>query len=123
MVLDALGPLADRDWTSPAGVLEWTCHQTASHVASDLVRYAVQLAGRTDDAYLRFTVVVPDDEPPAELLRLMSGCGLLLAAAVDCSPADARAWHWGPTDASGFAAVAIGELLVHAYDIAHGLGD
>jgi hypothetical protein len=121
-VLDALEPLADRGWTAPAGDLAWTCHQTAAHIASDLIAYAAQLAGRTDDAYLGFDVTVSDDEPPAELLRIIHGCGLVLAAVVDGAPVDARAWHWGPTDGSGFAAMGIGELLVHTYDITRGLG-
>jgi hypothetical protein len=122
VVVGTLEPLADRGWDTPAGDLEWTCRQTAVHIASDLITYAAQLAGHTDDAYLRFAVTVSDDEPPAELLRILCGCGLVLAAVVDRSPADARAWHWGPTDASGFAAMGIGELLVHTYDITHGLG-
>jgi hypothetical protein len=120
-VLDALEPLTDRDWNARAGDLEWTCHQTAIHLASDLIRYAAQLAGATDEAYLRFGLAVSDQEPPAELLRILHGCGLALAAVVDRTPADATAWHWGPTDASGFAAMGMGELLVHAYDIAQGL--
>lgn len=120
--LDALEPLTDRSWNTRAGELEWTCHQTAAHIASDLLRYAAQLAGQTDDAYLRFEVTVSDDEPPAELLRIIHGCGHALAAVVDRSLADVRAWHWGQTDASGFAAMGIGELLVHTYDITHGLG-
>ncbi len=121
-VLDALEPLADRRWNTRAGDLEWTCHQTAVHIASDLIKYAAQLAGHTTDAYLRFAVTVSDDEPPVELLRILHGCGAVLAAVVDRSPTDARAWHWGPTDVSGFAAMGIGELLVHTYDISHGLG-
>jgi uncharacterized protein (TIGR03083 family) len=121
-VLDALGPLTARDWSTPAGDLVWTCHQTAVHIASNLVKYAAQLAGHTNDAYLRFAVTVPDDEPPAELLRIIHGGGAVLAAVVEASPPAARAWHWGPTDASGFAAMGIGELLVHTYDISHGLG-
>ncbi len=121
-VLDALEPLADRRWNTRAGDLEWTCHQTAIHVASDLIKCAAQLAGHIDDTYLRFAVMVSPDEPPEELLRIIHGCGRVLGSVVDSSPADARAWHWGPTDASGFAAMGIGELLVHTYDITRGLG-
>ena len=120
-VLDVLEPLAHRRWSSRAGDLEWTCHRTAIHVASDLMKYSAQLAGHTEDAYLRFAVTVSEDEPPEELLRIIKGCGRVLGSVVDTSPADARAWHWGPTDASGFAAMGIGELLVHTYDITRGL--
>ncbi|QYG95134.1 hypothetical protein HC251_23700 [Iamia sp. SCSIO 61187] len=121
-VVDALGPLADHGWDARAGGLEWTCRQTAAHIASDLLRYAAQLAGRTDDAYLRFAVTVADEAPPDELLRIIHGGGHVLAAVVDAAPTDARAWHWGPTDRSGFAAMGVGELLVHTYDITQGLG-
>ena len=51
----------------------------------------------------------------------MSSAAHLLVATVATAPADARAWHWGPTDRSGFAAMGVGELLVHTFDIASGL--
>jgi hypothetical protein len=121
-VLDALEPLVHRGWNTRAGNLERNCHLTAAHVASGLIKYAAQLVAHTHDAYLRFGATSSDDEPPAELLRIIRGCGLVLAAVIDRSPADARAWHWGPTDPSGFAAMGIGELLVYTYDITHGLG-
>ncbi len=90
-------------------------------MANDLARYAAQLAGRIDDAYLRFQLVVAPNEAPGEILRVLSSAAQLLAAAVETAPNDARAWHWGPTDRSGFAAMGIGELLVHTFDIASGL--
>lgn len=121
-VHDVLHGLADRDWDAPAGGLTWSCHQTARHIAGDLTKYATQLAGRVDDAYLRFAVTAAPDEPLEELLRLIDACGRLLGTVVDSAPPEARAWHWGPTDASGFAAMGIGELLVHTYDITSGLG-
>jgi hypothetical protein len=34
---------------------------------------------------------------------------------------DLRAWHWGPTDATGFAALGVDEVLVHTWDITRGL--
>jgi hypothetical protein len=64
---------------------------------------------------------VPPDEAPGEILRILSSAAQLLVAAVETAPNDARAWHWGTTDRSGFAAMGIGELLVHTDDIASGL--
>jgi hypothetical protein len=118
---DVLGRLVDRDWSVPAGGLEWTCAQTAVHAANCLAKYAAQLAGRVEGGYLKFRLVAAPDEAPAEILRMLGSAGRLLAAAVDGAPDDARAWHWGMTDRSGFAAMGIGELLVHTYDIAWGL--
>jgi hypothetical protein len=119
---DVLGPLVDRDWTVPAGDLEWTGAQTAIHAANCLAKYATQLAGRVEDAYLRFRLVADPHEAPGEILRILGSAARLLVAAVDTAPDDARAWHWGMTDRSGFAAMGTGELLVHTYDIASGLG-
>jgi uncharacterized protein (TIGR03083 family) len=121
VVLRLLRPEGGRDWSARAGELEWTCHQTAAHVAHVLAKYAAQLAGRVDETYLNFRLVIPYDAPPTEVLHVVGACGRLLTESVAAAGA-ARAWHWGPTDSTGFAAMGIGELLVHAYDIAHGLG-
>lgn len=121
-VTAALAQLASWDWSVPAGSLIWSCHQTAAHLANDVTKYAAQLAGRATGSYVRFTLTVPSEHPPTELVRTIDACGRLLATTIDATPADARAWHWGPTDRSGFAAMGIGELLVHAFDITSGLG-
>jgi hypothetical protein len=120
-VEDVLAPLTDSDWGVRAGDLEWTCAETAIHIAHDLLKYAVQLAGQTRDSYVRFRVTAPNDESPEELLRIIHGSGRVLGSVVDSAPAEARAWHYGPTDASGFAAMGIGEMLVHTFDITRGL--
>lgn len=122
VVLGLLRPQVGRDWSGRAGELEWSCRQTAAHVAHDLAKYAAQLAGCVEQSYLNFRLVIPDDAPPMELLRVVGACGRLLAESISAAPAEARAWHYGPTDATGFAAMGIGELLVHTHDIACGLG-
>jgi uncharacterized protein (TIGR03083 family) len=121
-VLDVLEPLTGRDWSVRAGDLEWSCAATASHIAHDLTKYAAMVAGRVDGSYLRFRVVVSPDEPPAEILRIVGATAQLLVAAVATAPDDARAWHHGAADRSGFAAMGIGELLVHTFDVTAGLG-
>jgi hypothetical protein len=40
-----LMPHAEADWHVQAGSLEWSCWETAAHVAHDLVAYAGQVAG------------------------------------------------------------------------------
>jgi hypothetical protein len=116
-----LGPYESADWQCRAGTLDWSCWKTAAHVAHDLLAYAGQLAAQADDAYLPFDLRVRDGAPPRDVLRIVAGCGRLLSDALATAQASTRAWHWGPTDPSGFAALGVNEMLVHTYDITQGL--
>ncbi|WP_432907470.1 maleylpyruvate isomerase N-terminal domain-containing protein [Micromonospora matsumotoense] len=116
-----LGPYTDRDWTAPAGDLDWSCWTTAAHIAHDLLGYATQLTGRPDTGYLPLDLRVRPDATPAQVLVVVAACGGLLAAAIDTVPTQTRAWHWGPCDPPGFAAMGIAEALLHTYDITRGL--
>lgn len=118
----ALAPHAGADWGVPAGDLDWSCAGTAAHIAHDLIAYATQLTGLPSDAYLPLDLVVHPSAGPAERLRVVSACAALLSAALRAAGPQARAWHWGPTDPSGFAALGVNEMMVHTYDIATGLG-
>lgn len=117
-----LTPYESADWRSRAGTLDWSCWTTAAHVAHDLLAYAGQLAARPDDAYLPFDLKVRDDASPRDLLRIVTASGLLLSNVLAASEPSARAWHWGPTDPSGFAALGVNETLMHTFDITAGLG-
>ena len=117
-----LTPHEAADWQCPAGTLDWSCWTTAAHVAHDLMAYAVQVAARPGDAYLPFDLVIRDDASPRDLLRVVAGCARLLSDALAAAGSTARAWHWGPTDPSGFAALGVIEILMHTYDITQGLG-
>lgn len=118
-----LGPEVGRDWRGvTAGSLTWSCWQTAAHVAHDLFAYAGQLAARPDDAYLPYDLLVRDTAGPPDVLRAVSACGALLSMALRAVSPDTRAWHWGPTDPTGFAALGVNETLVHTWDICQGLG-
>ncbi|MGI5481112.1 GNAT family N-acetyltransferase [Streptomyces lavendofoliae] len=122
----ALRAVADRDWSGPAAGLEWSCHETAVHMAGDFVGYAAQLTGRVTDTYVPLDVVAPPGTDPAGLVRVVEATGGLLSAAVRTTPAGVRAWHpCGATGADGFAAMGVVEALVHTHDIvrAHGLPD
>ncbi|GIF01905.1 maleylpyruvate isomerase N-terminal domain-containing protein [Paractinoplanes rishiriensis] len=116
-----LAPHVERDWDVPAGGLDWSCWQTAAHVAHDLAAYAGQFAARAGDAYLPYDLEVRAGTPPAQVLRVIEGCGRMLSDVVSAAPAGARAWHWGPTDAAGFAAMGVSETLVHTWDVTRGL--
>ena len=121
-MLRLLSPYESQDWQGPAGSLDWSCWTTAAHVAHDLLAYAAQVAARPGDAYLPFDLVIRADAPPRDVLQVVAACGRLLSSALSTAGPDARAWHWGPTDPGGFAALGVNETLLHTYDIAQGLG-
>ncbi|MET8976092.1 maleylpyruvate isomerase N-terminal domain-containing protein [Streptomyces sp. NPDC004539] len=116
-----LGPRTGDDWTVPAGPLDWTCRQTAAHIAHDLLAYAGQLAAQPADAYLPIDLHVRPTAPPAEVLQAVAACGGLLSSALVTADPTVRAWHWGPCDPSGFAAMGVAEILLHTHDITRGL--
>lgn len=115
-------PYESADWGRPAGTLDWSCWTTAAHVAHDLLAYAGQLAARPEDAYLPFDLRVRSGARPRDVLRVVQAAGRLLSGALAAAEPSARAWHWGPTDPTGFAALGVTEVLVHTYDITAGLG-
>jgi hypothetical protein len=116
-----LTPYESANWRCRAGTLQWSCWTTAAHVAHDLLAYAGQLAAQPDDAYLPFDLKVRDDASPGDLLRIVTAAGRLLSNTVAASQPTARAWHWGPTDPGGFAALGVTETLMHTFDITAGL--
>jgi hypothetical protein len=117
-----LTPHQELDWQTRAGSLEWSCWATTAHVAHDLLAYAGQVVGRATDGYLPVDLVMAPDASPRELLSVVTACGRLLTNAIDNASAGPVAWHWGMSDAAGFAAMGIAEALLHTYDITQGLG-
>ncbi|WP_202516200.1 GNAT family N-acetyltransferase [Streptomyces sp. SID161] len=115
----------DRDWTAvKAAGLEWSCHETAVHVADDLVAYAANLAGRAQNAYVPFELTLDTGTDNAGLLHVVETTGALLAAAVRTAPPGARAFHPYPfrsADRVGFAAMGVAEVLLHTHDMARAL--
>ncbi|BEL02823.1 hypothetical protein Q0Z83_010140 [Actinoplanes sichuanensis] len=132
-MLRLLIPFQDRDWTVRAGDLDWDCLTTAAHVAHDLTAYATQLAtdtlppglkaptARADGSYLPLDLTVRPDTSPRTVLQIVGSAARLLSLALRAAGPEARAWHWGPTDRSGFAALGVNETLAHTWDVAQGL--
>jgi uncharacterized protein (TIGR03083 family) len=117
----ALRPVVDMDWDAPAGDLEWSCRTTLGHMLAALLYYAVNLALRSTEP--RPSGQADPSLPVAELLDALEGRAALLATVCAAAPPDARGAHdWGLADASGFAALACDEMLVHTSDITAGLG-
>ncbi|MFI1096888.1 hypothetical protein [Streptomyces sp. NPDC020917] len=124
-------------WGGKAGSLEWSCWETAEHLADDLFAYAVQIGPRTPPltrdvpfVWRRTTpggpanVVFAERDAGAEgLVQVLDACGALLTAMVRTASPEVRAHHgFGVSDPEGFAAMGVVETLVHAHDLALGLG-
>ncbi|WP_203918356.1 maleylpyruvate isomerase N-terminal domain-containing protein [Rugosimonospora africana] len=122
-VVATLEPATDRDWSVPAGTLEWDCWHTGEHVADVLMSYTMQLVARPDGRYVRFATSGEKGASAAEVLEFVGATVRILATVVRTTPPDVRAWHpMGMADAEGFAAMGCVETLLHGEDIAEGLG-
>ncbi|WP_236145525.1 hypothetical protein [Verrucosispora sp. SN26_14.1] len=104
-----LAPHQSEDWRRPGRHARRELRGTAAHVAHDLLAYAGQLAARPDSAYLPADLVIRDDASLHDLLQTAAGAGWLLSSALAASDPSVRAWHWGPTDPSGFAALGVND--------------
>ncbi len=122
LVVQTLGAQGDADWSVDAGPLKWSCGATLAHVSDCVLWYALHLAGRTTASDRWDWADAPAGEVAA-VLSIVVPASELLASAVDMAPATSRGWHpFGMADPAGFAAMGCDELLVHASDIAAGLG-
>ena len=128
LVLEAWEAAADRDWSVPAGTLEWSCLDTADHTIDCVFSYALFLGSRKQDDYPNFGELHAN--PGAGATDMVEGlravCNML-SATIRCTPPDVRAVIWlRPEVATGspqdFASRGALELILHAYDTTTGLG-
>ncbi|MFG2824680.1 hypothetical protein ACGFX4_35280 [Kitasatospora sp. NPDC048365] len=125
------------DWGRPAGAVEWSCWETAEHLADDLFSYGAQLGPQSPPAVSHVPFVWQRHGPgkpanvifaereagPEGLVQVVESCGALHVAMVRTAAPSARAFHiFGTADAEGSAAMGLVELFVHAEDLARGLG-
>jgi uncharacterized protein (TIGR03083 family) len=119
----ALEPYSEADWTVPARDLEWTCRQTAVHLADDYFSYAAQVVAQPVEGYLPIEATVSPDAEVGGLLASIAMCAGLLSTVATAADPSSRAWHpMGTSDPYGWVAMGMVEGLVHTYDIAGGLG-
>jgi uncharacterized protein (TIGR03083 family) len=117
-----LGGTLDRDWTRPIPDMDWTVAQAVAHIGESLLWYATDLAAGPRELSAMDLHVRPETTP-ADLVAVLGSYATVLARVIDGAAPGARGWHpAGLADASGFAAMACDELLVHTDDAARGLG-
>ena len=115
-----LGAAVERDWTRRIPDMEWTVAQAVAHIAEGLLWYATDLAAGPRELTTMDMRVRPDGEA-AHLVATIGSFATVLARVLDGAGPQARGWHpYGLADASGFAAMACDELLVHTGDAARG---
>jgi uncharacterized protein (TIGR03083 family) len=128
LVLDSWTSAVDRDWSVPAGTLEWSCWKTAEHTVDCVFSYAFFLASRATTAYPPFDELrASPSATPADLVDGLRAATNLLSAAIATAPQGTRAiirQRPAPTTGSPieFAARGALELALHGHDIASGLG-
>ena len=120
---------ADRDWSVPAGMLEWSCTKTADHAVDCVFAPAFFLASRLTDRYPdagdNFTVGA--DATPAQLVEALRIASRVLAAVVaDADPSVRAVIFRRPTVVTApppdFLPRGALELILHSHDVCSGLG-
>lgn len=128
LVIELWESALDRDWTVPAGSLEWSCFTTADHTVDCVFSYALFLASRRQDMYPNFTELhaLPGATPSDLIFGLRAVCNMLSAVVRNTEP-EARAIIWQRAEAATappaeFAPRGGHELILHAHDVCTGLG-
>jgi hypothetical protein len=129
LVVTAWTAGADRDWSVPAGTLEWSCLHTADHAVDCVYAPAFFLASRKLDTYpdIGGDRTLGTNATPARLLESLQVATRVLAGVVRDAPDGTRAvlFRWpsvmtgAPHDLPPRAAT---ELALHAHDVCAGLG-
>ena len=118
---------SDRDWSVPAGTLEWSCAKTADHAIDTLLAPAFFLASRRLDGYPEYGVFTPGPTAsPGVLIEALEASSRILAAVVAAAPPATRAVLFrlpqietGPP--ADFVPRGALELILHAHDVCLGL--
>ncbi len=118
---------ADRDWSVPAGSLDWSCLATADHAVDCVYAPAFFLASRRLDSYpvAGGNLELREQATPADLVESLQIATRLLVSLVADTDPDVRAvlFQRGPLLGApyDFLPRAALELIIHAYDVCRGL--
>lgn len=119
---------SDRDWSVRAGTLEWSCLATADHAIDCVFSYALFLASGRQDAYPNFGELhALPGATPSDMLDGLRAVTTMLSAVIATADPGTRAVIWQRPHAEtgspqDFAARGALELVLHAHDVAAGLG-
>ena len=128
-VTDSWRAGAERDWSVPAGTLEWSCRKTADHAVDCTAAPAFFLASRKTDAFPDmgdWVFTTGPDATPAQLVQALEVAARVLAAVVADTPSDTMAViSRRPTirtaPPADFLPRGALELILHAHDVSKGL--
>jgi hypothetical protein len=119
---------AERDWSVPAGTVEWSCIKTADHAVDCVYAPAFFLASRRTEGYpdVGLDLTLGDGATPVLLVQSLQIATRILAAVVDDAGTDVRAVIFRrpsvltapPQDFLPRGAL---ELALHAHDVCTGL--
>jgi hypothetical protein len=119
---------ADRDWSVPAGTVDWTCLHTADHAVDCVWAPALFLASRRTDGYpdAGLDATLGERATPTRLVEALGMATRILAAVVrDATPATRAVLFRRPAIVLGrpadFAPRGALELILHGHDVAAGL--
>jgi hypothetical protein len=119
----------DRDWSVPAGTLDWSCTATADHAVDCVYAPAFFLASRKVDAYpdAGGDLTMGPDASPARLVQSLEIATRILVAVVNDAGPDERAVIFRRPEVltappEDFLPRAALELILHAHDVCAGLG-
>ncbi|HMG44351.1 MAG TPA: hypothetical protein VK611_23665 [Acidimicrobiales bacterium] len=130
VAVDAWRSGADRDWSVPAGTLEWSCTRTADHTVDAVLAVALFLASGRQDAYPDWgwgELTMGAAATPSNLVEALGAVGRVLSGVVAVADPAVRAVIWdGRVTGTGtppdFAARGALEAVLHAHDVCAGLG-
>lgn len=118
-----LTPWLDRDWSVPAGDLEWNCRRTLDHIIDVQIFLGGNAALRSSSRVLPARNGDANAELPAMLDAVVTTASMLERICAGMTPED-RGFHpAGLADAEGFRAQGCAEIVQHLYDIAKGFGE
>ena len=120
---ETLSPWLDRDWSVPAGDLEWSCRRTLDH----MIDVPIFLGGNAAMRSSWRVLPIRNGDPTAELAKMLDAVvtsAMMLERICAGMGPDDRGFHpAGQADAEGFRAQGCAEMLQHTYDIANGFGE